>query len=126
MMMGSYDDALQDARESVRLDAGLAKVNLILRLLLVSTRLLEKKKTQLQNTIVFFLMQGYVRIAKCCLALGDSAAALNAINKAVELEPTVDLANEKRNIQALQAYADDSTRAYEKGDYRKVHSSRLL
>ena len=88
MMMGSYDEALQDARESVRLDAALAK--------------------------------GYVRIAKCCLALGDSAAALDAINKAVELEPTVDLANEKRNIQALQTYADDSIRAYGKGDYRKV------
>lgn len=88
IMMGAYQDALQDARDSVRLDKTFAK--------------------------------GYVRIAKCCLALGDSAAALNAINRAEELEPTSDLANEKRSLQMLQTHTEDMTKSYEKGDYRKV------
>lgn len=88
IMMGLYHDALQDARDSVRLDQTFAK--------------------------------GYVRIAKCCLALGDSAAALNAINKAQELEPTCDLTSEKRSLEALQALTDDMTKSYDKGDYRKV------
>lgn len=88
IMMGLYHDALQDARDSVRLDQTFAK--------------------------------GYVRIAKCCLALGDSAAALNAINKAQELEPTCDLASEKRSLDALQTLTDEMTKSYDKGDYRKV------
>ena len=88
IMMGLYHDALQDARDSVRLDQTFAK--------------------------------GYVRIAKCCLALGDSAAALNAINKAQELEPTCDLASEKRSLDALQTLTDEMTKSYGKGDYRKV------
>ena len=86
--MGLFSDALQDARESIRLDATYAK--------------------------------GYVRIAKCCLALGDSAAALNAINKAEDLDISSDLSNEKRSLQILQTLTDDMTRSYEKGDYRKV------
>lgn len=88
MMMGMYQDALEDARESIRLDTGFAK--------------------------------GYVRVAKCCLALGDTAAALNAINKAEELDPKSDLTNEKRSLQILQQLADEIDKANAKGDYRKV------
>lgn len=89
MMMGLYQDALEDARESIRLDANFAK--------------------------------GYVRIAKCCLALGDRAAALNAINKAEELDPRSDLANEKRSLHVLQQLADEMDKANSKRDYRKVN-----
>lgn len=88
MMMGSYQDALEDARESTRLDSSFAK--------------------------------GYVRIAKCCLALGDTAAALNAINKAEELDPNSDLANEKRSLHVLQQLGEEMSKANAKGDYRKV------
>jgi DnaJ family protein C protein 7 len=88
MMMGLYQDALEDARESTRLDSGFAK--------------------------------GYVRIAKCCLALGDTAAALNAVNKAEELDPNSDLSNEKRSLQALQQFAEEIIKSNAKGDYRKV------
>ena len=88
MMLGLFADALQDARESIRLDSTFAK--------------------------------GYVRIAKCCLALGDSAAALNAINKAEELDPSSDLSNEKRSLQILQTLSEDMVKAYDKGDYRRV------
>lgn len=86
--MGLYQDALEDARESIRLDTSFAK--------------------------------GYVRIAKCCLALGDTAAALNATNKAEELDPRSDLANEKRSLQILQQLSDEMTKANSKNDYRKV------
>lgn len=94
MMMGSYQDALEDARESTRLDSSFAK--------------------------------GYVRIAKCCLALGDTAAALNAINKAEELDPNSDLANEKRSLHVLQQLGEEMSKANAKGDYRKVIPAKLL
>lgn len=93
MMMGLYQDALEDARESIRLDGNFAK--------------------------------GYVRIAKCCLALGDLAAALNAINKAEELDPHSGLANEKRSLQMLQQFAEDMEKSYAKRDYRKVKKERM-
>lgn len=32
-------------------------------------------------------VKGYVRIAKCCLALGDINAAAHAVNRVLELEP---------------------------------------
>ena len=88
MMMGQYQEALHDARDSVRLDSSYAK--------------------------------GYVRIAKCCLALGDTAAALNAINKAEELDPSSDLANEKRSLQALNQLTVDMSKAFDKSDFRRV------
>ena len=88
MMMGLYQDALEDARESTRLDSGFAK--------------------------------GYVRIAKCCVALGDTAAALNAINKAEELDPRSDLANEKQSLSILQQLNDEIQKSQTKGDHRKV------
>jgi DnaJ family protein C protein 7 len=88
MMMGSYQDALEDARESTRLDSSFAK--------------------------------GYVRIAKCCLALGDTATAFNAINKAEELDPYSDLKNEKCSIHALLQLGGKMIKSYAKGDYRKV------
>lgn len=91
--MGLYQDALEDARESIRLDGNFAK--------------------------------GYVRIAKCCLALGDLAAALNAINKAEELDPHSGLANEKRSLQMLQQFAEDMEKSYAKRDYRKVYKKKL-
>jgi len=64
--------------------------------------------------------KGYVRMAKCCLALGDSAAALHAIDKANEPEPTLELGHERASLRALQQLADDMVRAYDKADYRRV------
>lgn len=88
MMLGQWAEALEDARQSVRLDGRFAK--------------------------------GYVRIAKCCLAMGDTAAALNAVNKAVELDPSSDLSAEKASLLALGRITEDMDRAYAKGDYRRV------
>ena len=89
MMMGLYTDALQDARESIRLDPTFVK--------------------------------GYVRVVKCLLALGDSAAALNTIEKAEELDPASDLfGHEKRSLQILQTLSEDMVKAYDEGDYRRV------
>lgn len=89
MMLGQWTEALEDARESVRLDSTFSK--------------------------------GYVRIAKCCLAMGDTAAALNAVNKALELDPNgTDLATEKASILALGRLTEDIDKAYAKGDYRRA------
>ena len=94
MMMGQYQEALHDARDSVRIDSTFAK--------------------------------GYVRIAKCCLALGDTAAALNAVNKAEELDAASDLVNEKRSLQMLHQLTEDMNKAYDKKDYRRVMNSLFL
>jgi len=95
MMLGQWTEALEDARESVRLDSTFSK--------------------------------GYVRIAKCCLAMGDTAAALNAVNKALELDPNgTDLAVEKASILALGRLTEEIDKAYAKGDYRRVSQRDYL
>ena len=88
LMLNMYQHALEDARESIRLDPGFTK--------------------------------GYVRIAKSCLALGDAAAALNAINKAEELDPSTELTEEKRLLRSLQQHIENMDASYAKGDYRRV------
>lgn len=92
LMLSMFQHALEDARESTRLDPNFAK--------------------------------GYVRIAKCCLALGDAAAALNAVNKAEELDAGTDLAVEKRSLHALQQHVEDMESSYARGDYRRVSTRK--
>ena len=55
MMLSQYQQALEDARASVSLDAAFVK--------------------------------GYIRIAKCCLSLGDAVSAGQALDKASHIEP---------------------------------------
>ena len=62
MMMGLYTDALQDARESIRLDPTFVK--------------------------------GYVRVVKCLLALGDSAA-YDIYTSALNIDPNNKSTNAK-------------------------------
>ena len=93
-MIGSYQDALEDARESIRLDSNFFK--------------------------------GFVLIAKCCIALGDTAVALNATKKAEELDPIKKLKNVKCSIHALVHLEEKMIKSYTKGDYRKVIIRRSL
>jgi hypothetical protein len=68
-----------------------------------------------------YLFQGYIRIAKCSLALGDFIAAGNAISTAIELSPdnTAVLAEAKK-LEVIRMYEEEGTKAYQKQDYRKV------
>lgn len=69
--------------------------------------------------LIFIL--GYVRIAKCGIALGDLTIADQAIKKVKELDvdnSTID--NEVRSLEALKQFEREATVAFEKKDYRKV------
>ena len=55
---------------------------------------------------------------------GDAAAALNAVNKAEELDPSTDLVGEKRSLHALQQHVEDMESSYAKGDYRRVSTCK--
>ncbi|KAK7080725.1 DnaJ subfamily C member 7, partial [Halocaridina rubra] len=97
MMLGKYHDALNDAREAVRLDTNFVK--------------------------------GYLRVAKCNIALGDANAALSVLRQASELEPNNrSIRDEMTNAQALLRCLDEVTKATGKGDYRTAifHLDRAL
>ncbi|XP_056640440.1 dnaJ homolog subfamily C member 7 [Diorhabda sublineata] len=66
-------------------------------------------------------VKGYVRMAKCSLAMGDLKTAEFAIKKVQDMQ--VDgqtIANELKSYEKLKQYESESNKAYEKQDYRKV------
>ena len=80
---------------------------------------LEDAKCSVQKDQKF--VKGYVRVAKCCVALGDTASAQQAIDKALELEPNnIAILQEKSSIQQLATYQNDFNQAYAAKDFRKV------
>merc|ERR1739838_698748 len=97
MMLGKYHDALNDAREAVRLDSTFVK--------------------------------GYIRVAKCNIALGDATAALSVLRQATEFEPSNRIVRDEiNNGQALIRCQEEVTKAAEKQDYRTAifHLDRAL
>ena len=76
-----------------------------------------KCSVQLDGTFV----KGYIRVSKCCIALGDAVSAQQAIEKALQLEPNNHtILQEKTSIQQLMTYQSDFNQAYQAKDYRKV------
>ena len=76
-----------------------------------------KCSVELDSTFV----KGYVRVSKCCVALGDAISAQQAIDKALQIEPNNAAAlQEKSSIQQLVTYLADYNQAYQAKDYRKV------
>ena len=68
-------------------------------------------------------IKGYVRVAKCCLTLGDTASARQAIEKAESIDQgNTSVNQEKNNLNTLEKFKDDALVAYNAGDYRKVRS----
>ncbi|XP_049786503.1 dnaJ homolog subfamily C member 7 [Schistocerca cancellata] len=66
-------------------------------------------------------VKGYIRIAKCSLALGDITAAENAISFVNELEPAnTAILPEKKKIEVVRRFEEEAKKAYLKNDYRKV------
>ena len=67
-------------------------------------------------------VKGYIRVSKCCVALGDAISAQQAIDKALQIEPNNAAAlQEKSSIQQLVTYLADYNQAYQAKDYRKVN-----
>ncbi|XP_050362123.1 dnaJ homolog subfamily C member 7 [Nymphalis io] len=75
-----------------------------------------QKAVALDNTFT----KGYIRMAKCCIALGDLSGAEQAVRRASELGGPDCASNERRAIKSLQRLHDDAQRAMEAGDYRRV------
>ncbi|XP_026277240.1 dnaJ homolog subfamily C member 7 [Frankliniella occidentalis] len=67
------------------------------------------------------LVKGYLRMAKCCMMMGDLSAADKALLKVQEMEPNnPQLVPERINLGTLQKYTDDAEKCLEKKDFRKV------
>lgn len=76
-----------------------------------------QKAVKLDHSFV----KGYLREAKCHLALGDATAALYCLQRVQELEPkNSTLSTEFKNVETLQFFIQEGEKAYEKKDFRKV------
>ncbi|XP_053607541.1 dnaJ homolog subfamily C member 7 [Plodia interpunctella] len=64
--------------------------------------------------------KGYIRIAKCCIALGDMSGGEQAVARASELGGAECAASERRALESLRRLHEDAQRAMEAGDFRRV------
>lgn len=64
--------------------------------------------------------KGYIRIAKCCIALGDISGGEQAVRKAAELGGAEVAASERRALESLQRLHEDAQRAMAAADYRRA------
>lgn len=72
-----------------------------------------------------FNFQGYVRVIKCCLILGDIVDAENMLQKLLELDPDNNtIAAEQKDLAYVKKYLEDANIAYNAKDYRKVSALR--
>lgn len=66
-------------------------------------------------------VKGYVRVAKCCISLGDIISAEQAIDKVIQLEPTnTAIKQEQTALTQLKKFQADTEQAYAVKDYRKA------
>lgn len=64
--------------------------------------------------------KGYIRIAKCCIALGDMLGGEQAVRRATELGGAECAASERRALEALRKLHAEALRAMEAADYRRA------
>jgi DnaJ family protein C protein 7 len=80
---------------------------------------LEDAKTAVRIDSNF--VKGFVRISKCCVALGDTTSAKQAIDQGLTLEPdSKAFDTEIQNYQFLEKQHSDIDTAFELKDYRKA------
>ncbi|XP_045471520.1 dnaJ homolog subfamily C member 7 isoform X2 [Harmonia axyridis] len=75
-----------------------------------------RRSVQLDNKFI----KGYVRIAKCAIALGDLVTAEGTLRVMETLNQAGAVAAEKKSLLKLQQFELEAQRAYEKKDFRKV------
>ena len=61
--------------------------------------------------------KGWSRIARCCVMLGDTVTAKQALTKLGSLGE--DTSGEQRNVEVIERMVSDSQQAYAAGDFRK-------
>ncbi|XP_026737789.1 dnaJ homolog subfamily C member 7 [Trichoplusia ni] len=64
--------------------------------------------------------KGYIRMAKCCIAIGDLLGGDQAVRRASELGGVDCAAGERRALETLRKLHEDAQRAMEAQDYRRV------
>lgn len=63
--------------------------------------------------------KGYVRIVKCCLAMGDIINAEQTIKRLLEIDPkNTSLKMEEQQCKQLRLLGEKAQQCYEKNDYR--------
>lgn len=63
--------------------------------------------------------KGYIRVAKCCLLLGDLIGAEQAVKKLQEIEPkNASVKQEATNVKNLRGLQEKALHSYDKQDYR--------
>jgi len=80
---------------------------------------LQDAKTAVQLDRDF--VKGYVRVAKCCISLGDVVSADQAIDRVLVLEPAnTAVKPEQASLAQLKKFQADTEQAYRVKDYRKA------
>ena len=72
----------------------------------------------------YVFISGYIRVAKCCISLGDLRSAEAALERVLELDPAhgSNLINqEQASLAQLKKFQADTEQAYNVKDYRKVY-----
>jgi len=64
-------------------------------------------------------VKGWVRMAKCCIMLGDTVTARQAVNRVSELGGS-GVEQEQRNTELIEKFESDSQQAYNNKDFRKA------
>ncbi|XP_038072448.1 dnaJ homolog subfamily C member 7-like [Patiria miniata] len=76
-----------------------------------------QRALRIDNTLI----KGYLREAKCHIALGFADAAIRSLNQVVDFEPGNKQAqSEMRAAKMVQHHDQDGHKAFDAGDYRKV------
>jgi len=119
----NYRDALQRYSEAISLDpecpAYYGNRSACHMMLSQYTQALEDARASVSLDAAF--VKGYVRIAKCCLTLGDAASAGQALDKASEVEPkNAAVMQERNNASTLDRFKTEFATAYDAKDYRKA------
>ena len=67
---------------------------------------------------------GYIRVAKCCISLGDVISAELALDRVLELDANAAanglVQQEQMSLAQLKKFQADTDQAYQVKDYRKV------
>uniref|UniRef100_A0A1B6M3I0 J domain-containing protein n=1 Tax=Graphocephala atropunctata TaxID=36148 RepID=A0A1B6M3I0_9HEMI len=65
--------------------------------------------------------KGWIRVIKCCIAMGDTSTADNALSRLAELDSNNPaIAEEKKTLNVFKRHEEDVKKAYDKKDYRRV------
>jgi DnaJ family protein C protein 7 len=119
----NYIEALQRYSEAISLDpdcpAYYGNRSACHMMLSQYPQALADAKTSVSLDAAF--VKGYIRMAKCCLTLGDTVTAGQALDKAAGVEPkNAAVIQERNNVSTLERFKTDSQTAYDARDYRKA------